>query len=242
MEANLLGTLIHDSLDALYAPHTPKPLSLEQLDVIRAEIKPAIEIAYDKNQLAIEAENGRSILIYDVIEAYVAAVVQADRETLEKGSTLRILSLEETYHRALPLEQTQKLGLSAVKFKGKIDRIDEVDGVLRITDYKTGSVSTSDATFKLLEDALGPKKQKVFQLLFYNYLLFDHENYSPYFERQQVSASIFSTKNKAHYYLSQEKTPFSLDSETVKGFEGLLMDMISEIYSGDTLDLTASSD
>ena len=132
--------------------------------------------------------------------------------------------------------------MSAVKFNGKIDRIDEVDGVLRITDYKTGSVSTSDATFKLLEDALGPKKQKVFQLLFYNYLLFDHENYSPYFERQQVSASIFSTKNKAHYYLSQEKTPFSLDSETVKDFEGLLMDMISQIYSGDTLDLTASSD
>ena len=242
MEANLLGTLIHDSLDALYAPHTQKPLSLEQLDAIRVEIKSAIEIAYDKNQLAIEAENGRSILIYDVIEAYVAAVVQADRETLEKGSTLRILSLEETYYRTLPPEQTQKLGLTAVKLKGKIDRIDEVDGALRITDYKTGSVSASDATFKLLEDALGPKKQKVFQLLFYNYLLFDHEHYSPYFERQQVSASIFSTKNKAHYYLSQEKSPFSPDSEAINDIEGLLMGLVTEIYSGDTLDLTANSD
>ena len=240
MEANLLGTLIHDSLDALYAPHTQKPLSLEQLNAIRAEIKPAIGIAYDKNQLSTEAENGRSILIYDVIEAYVTAVVQADRETLEKGSTLRILSLEETYFKELPQDQTQKLGLTTVKLKGKIDRIDEVDGALRITDYKTGSVSTSDASFKQLEDALDTKKQKVFQLLFYNYLLFDHAKYSPYFEGQQVSASIFSTKNKAHYYLSKEKTPFSLDRNTIKDFEALLMGLISEIYSGETLDLTVS--
>jgi RecB family exonuclease len=240
MEANLLGTLIHDSLDALYAPHTQKPLSLEQLNAILTEIKPAIGIAYDKNQLSTEAENGRSILIYDVIEAYVTAVVQADRETLEKGSTLRILSLEETYFKELPQDQTQKLGLTTVKLKGKIDRIDEVDGALRITDYKTGSVSTSDATFKQLEDALGTKKQKVFQLLFYNYLLFDHAKYSPYFEGQQVSASIFSTKNNTHYYLSQEKTPFSLNSDTFKDFEVLLMGLISEIHSGETLDLTAS--
>jgi ATP-dependent helicase/nuclease subunit B len=177
-----------------------------------------------------------------VIKAYVTAVIQADRETLEKGSILRILSLEETYYKDMPHEITQKLGLNNIKLKGKIDRIDEIDGVLRITDYKTGSIALNDALFKEVEECISKRKQKVFQLLFYNYLLFEHVNYKPYFESQNVSASIFSTKNKAHYYLTQDKIRFKGAIDQLAAFEQLIKGLITEICSGDTFDLKASSD
>ncbi len=242
IEANLLGTLIHDTLDALYKNHTQAALNTAVLDEIYADIEIAIKTAYETNNLSTEAENGRSILIYDVIKAYVTAVIQADRETLEKGSILRILSLEETYYKDVPHEITQKLGLNNIKLKGKIDRIDEIDGVLRITDYKTGSIALNDAVFKQVEECISKRKQKVFQLLFYNYLLFEHVNYKPYFESQNVSASIFSTKNKAHYYLTQDKIRFKGEIDQLAAFEQLIKGLITEICSGDTLDLTANSD
>lgn len=242
IEANLLGTLIHDTLDALYKNHTQAALNTAVLDEIYADIEIAIKTAYETNNLSTEAENGRSILIYDVIKAYVTAVIQADRETLEKGSILRILSLEETYYKDVPHEITQKLGLNNIKLKGKIDRIDEIDGVLRITDYKTGSIALYDAVFKQVEECISKRKQKVFQLLFYNYLLFEHVNYKPYFESQNVSASIFSTKNKAHYYLTQDKIRFKGEIDQLAAFEQLIKGLITEICSGDTFDLKASSD
>ncbi|MDA0379936.1 MAG: PD-(D/E)XK nuclease family protein [Bacteroidetes bacterium] len=242
IEANLLGTLIHDTLDALYKNHTQAALNTAVLDEIYADIEIAIKTAYETNNLSTEAENGRSILIYDVIKAYVTAVIQADRETLEKGSILRILSLEETYYKDVPHEITQKLGLNNIKLKGKIDRIDEIDGVLRITDYKTGSIALNDAVFKQVEECISKRKQKVFQLLFYNYLLFEHVNYKPYFESQNVSASIFSTKNKAHYYLTQDKIRFKGAIDQLAAFEQLIKGLITEICSGDTFDLKASRD
>jgi ATP-dependent helicase/nuclease subunit B len=241
IEANLLGTLIHDTLDALYKNHTQALLNTAVLDEIYADIEIAIKTAYETNNLSTEAENGRSILIYDVIKAYVTAVIQADRETLEKGSILRILSLEETYYKDVPHEITQKLGLNNIKLKGKIDRIDEIDGVLRITDYKTGSIALNDALFKEVEECLSKRKQKVFQLLFYNYLLFEHVNYKTYFKSQNVSASIFSTKNKAHYYLTQDKSLFKGETNQLAAFEQLVKGLITEICSGDTFDLKASS-
>lgn len=241
IEANLLGTLIHDTLDALYKNHTQAVLNTAVLDEIYADIEIAIKTAYETNNLSTEAENGRSILIYDVIKAYVTAVIQADRETLEKGSILRILSLEETYYKDVPHEITQKLGLNNIKLKGKIDRIDEIDGVLRITDYKTGSIALNDAVFKQVEECISKRKQKVFQLLFYNYLLFEHVNYKPYFESQNVSASIFSTKNKAHYYLTQDKIRFKGEIDQLAAFEELIKGLITEICSGDTFDLKANS-
>lgn len=242
IEANLLGTLIHDTLDALYKNHTQATLNTAVLDEIYADIEIAIKTAYETNNLSTEAENGRSILIYDVIKAYVTAVIQADRETLEKGSILRILSLEETYYKDVPHEITQKLGLNNIKLKGKIDRIDEIDGVLRITDYKTGSIALNDAVFKQVEECISKRKQKVFQLLFYNYLLFEHVNYKPYFESQNVSASIFSTKNKAHYYLTQDKIRFKGEIDQLAAFEQLIKGLITEICSGDSFDLKANSD
>lgn len=242
IEANLLGTLIHDTLDALYKNHTQAVLNTAVLDEIYADIEIAIKTAYETNNLSTEAENGRSILIYDVIKAYVTAVIQADRETLEKGSILRILSLEETYYKDVPHEITQKLGLNNIKLKGKIDRIDEIDGVLRITDYKTGSIALNDAVFKQVEECISKRKQKVFQLLFYNYLLFEHLNFKPYFESQNVSASIFSTKNKAHYYLTQDKIRFKGAIDQLAAFEQLIKGLITEICSGDTFDLKANND
>ena len=55
--------------------------------------------------------------------------------------------------------------------KGRVDRIDKYEGLLRIIDYKTGTVTQNDISFNEFEELLNnPKKSKAFQLLVYTYL------------------------------------------------------------------------
>lgn len=237
MEANVLGTLIHDALDLLYAEHTQCLITIDRLDAIEARVTSAIHLAYEKNGLSVTPENGRAILIYDVVNSYVGSVIQADRETINSGAALRILSLEDTYTLQLHGQTANSLKVDEIILKGKIDRIDEIDGVLRITDYKTGTVLPSEAAFNELEDCLEVKKQKVFQLLFYQYLLMNHVDYTHYFQTQRVQASIFSTKNRAHYYLNKDKHPFAGDREQLDAFGALLETVLVEMGTGQSLAL-----
>ena len=53
-------------------------------------------------------------------------------------------------------------------FKGTVDRIDLVDGVLRFVDYKTGNLNSSDMTLSKWEDlTTNAKKNALFQVLSY---------------------------------------------------------------------------
>jgi len=58
-----------------------------------------------------------------------------------------------------------------VVIKGKVDRVDRVDGQLRIVDYKTGFVNPSHLKIKnwetLIED---DKHSKAIQILMYSYM------------------------------------------------------------------------
>ena len=61
-------------------------------------------------------------------------------EQIRKGYRIKILGLEQELNCGIAIEKFPH----PVVIKGKIDRIDEINGVLRILDYKTGKVSKSD--------------------------------------------------------------------------------------------------
>ena len=240
MPANLLGTLIHEALDHLYSPLLGAALSQECLIELVLQADRSIAHAYTKNELPNQAEDGRSILIYDVVKAYVLSVVESDLSEVEKGHEIRLLSLEDTYYTSLKLPLQGLETEAPIRLKGKIDRIDEIDGKLRITDYKTGAVKVSDVKFNAIEESVLPAKQKVFQLLFYTLLLRDHEAFHSYFERNAVQASIFSTKHRAHYYLTQQKEQFRADPSALKECLQLVHAQIEAMCSKDPYEIASA--
>ena len=80
-----------------------------------------------------------------------------------------------------------------IKLRGFVDRIDELDGVTRIIDYKTGKVEAKD--LKITDfSVLGSdyKYTKALQVMLYSFL-FSEENKNQF--SKPVEAGIISFKN-----------------------------------------------
>jgi ATP-dependent helicase/DNAse subunit B len=79
-----------------------------------------------------------------------------------------------------------------VHITGKVDRIDEVDGVIRIIDYKTGKVEQKKVELVNWEDITTDytKFSKPFQILTYAYMIMQEQQFE-----QPVEAGIISFKN-----------------------------------------------
>ena len=112
---------------------------------------------------------------------------------MRAGSQLRILAIENNLKTELKIP-----GLDFPVFiKGKVDRIDELDGQLRIIDYKTGKVNKGDVVLMdwdiITEDY---KYSKVIQVLAYAYM---QHNEKPL--RTSFQAGIISFKNLKEGFL-----------------------------------------
>ena len=118
-----------------------------------------------------------------------------------------------------------------IKFCGQVDRIDKLDGVTRIIDYKTGRILPSNLKLAKIENLFsGTKFISSFQLLSYFYL------YSSYLENNDaVQTGIISFKNLDQYFMplslsGSQKNNF-IDSSILSLFEKSLIDLIIEIFN-----------
>ena len=90
--------------------------------------------------------------------------IQFESEILQNctnnESKLEILESEREFKNSIKLKNKEFI------IRGRVDRIDKFDGILRIIDYKTGVVNKSDLTIDKFDELLdNPKKSKgAFQL------------------------------------------------------------------------------
>ena len=82
--------------------------------------------------------------------------VNLDIALLRKGHRIELLALEETLSASLNERLT---------IEGKVDRIDRVDGVVRVIDYKTGNIGKMGITDA--EQLTDGEHAAAFQLMIY---------------------------------------------------------------------------
>ena len=138
-----------------------------------------------------------------VAKKYIRNFVNLEKNDILSGKAIKILALEET----LQIEH-QVPGLEfPVGLKGIADRIDQVEGITRIVDYKTGRVSKSELNLKTWEDLiLDEKNSKSFQVLFYAFLY--RKTRDP---DTEISSGIYSFKNLKEGFLQFNGKPVSSD-------------------------------
>ena len=132
IEASTFGTIFHDSMQELYAEYQGEVVSAGILDSIikdRKRIDAVIEDKFKKNRIAEIV--GKNIIVKEVIKKYILITLQEDK----KYAPFTYIAGEETFYHNFILPD----GLE-VKFKAVVDRMDYVNGVLRVIDYKTGGV------------------------------------------------------------------------------------------------------
>jgi hypothetical protein len=192
---NTLGTIIHETLEALYTPFIGKFLSENDIlgcfKLLDAEVLMQFKLVYKEGEI----KKGRNLLAFEVAKRNVSNFLKVELESLKNGDAIKILHLEKPCERILEHPSLP----FPIKIAGKVDRIEERNGLIRIIDYKTGKVEKPNVTLKswkgLTEEI---KNDKIIQILAYAYMYENEANGKP------IEAGIISFKNLKSGFL-----PFS---------------------------------
>lgn len=164
LDHSQFGTLVHSILHDLYATLGDLPLTTENLQSLLARADTCI----DEHFAVMGTEHvghGRTYLQRQIAREEVHHLLKNDIALIESGHRVQIVALEQ------PLEHTVVLASGeTAKLIGTADRIDLLDGHLRIADYKTGKVEPGELNNTETNVAAGLLPDKSFQVLLYTWL------------------------------------------------------------------------
>ena len=190
--ANTFGTIIHDTLENLYQPFVGKHITIDEIKNLKNEISIEVTKQFDKHYSLKAIATGKNYLSFEIAKQFILNFLNFEISELKKNKKIKILALEEELELDVPIE-----GLPySVKIKGKIDRVDMTDGVIRVIDYKTGSVTSNQLKIKDWDLLTTDESySKSFQILTYAYLYSQlHDQYIN-FEDKEMESGIISFKN-----------------------------------------------
>ncbi|GAE65723.1 PD-(D/E)XK nuclease superfamily protein [Chryseobacterium indologenes] len=165
------GNLVHYTLQEVYEVIKGKVLKESDLrDLIKA-IDQYVDIAIEKLKHQPEFyEKGMNYIHKAIAKKVIENVLNHDLELVKQGNKLEIIDIERRFENIdFYLGENDK-----VSFLGFIDRIDKLNGTLRIIDYKTARIKNLNV--KIDDDNVeeyfhnGERKQAL-QLCIYHYVV-----------------------------------------------------------------------
>ncbi len=229
--ANTMGTVVHDTLEALYKPFEGKFLALDDITSMQQKTKELIVFYFSKHFKNGDISTGKNRLIFEVANRFVINFLKQEKELLkDPANQLKIIATEQTLATQINVE-----GLDfPVKIHGQVDRIDQLNGVTRIIDYKTGKVESTNLKVTDFTEVKELKFHKAIQVMLYAYLYTQNNQYD---FSKPLEAGIFSFKNLRKGFLkmnfsSNYRTPDnSVTQERLEEFMEEIKEYIKEIYN-----------
>jgi hypothetical protein len=131
------GNLVHYTLQEVYEILKGKVLKESDLRNSIKAIDQYIETAIEKLKHQPEFyEKGMNFIHRAIAKKVIESILNFDLELVKKGNKLEIIDIERRFENVdFYLEENDK-----ISFFGFIDRIDRLNGTLRIIDYKTAKI------------------------------------------------------------------------------------------------------
>jgi len=222
------GNLLHQIMDILYRDLKGKTAGEKE---IRAIMK-TVNSSYDKlwKQACTEAneyvefaeiKQGKNVLFKSIIHRLVNKILEHD--LIE--APFKVLAIEEKIEREMKVKTSA--GEFTVTLHGRLDRVEQKEGITRIIDYKTGNVKAEKQSAKVsdpehIEKLFSEIKMKEnFQQMFYASLYMNENSNS------RLMVGIYPLKKIADgvYWFEEEPIP----EERKKIFEEHLNKLFEEI-------------
>jgi ATP-dependent helicase/nuclease subunit B len=193
LNASDLGNLIHLVFEKIYTPFIGKTITANdfpdeaKLNTILVE---SFNELFKEDVLTKNPNIGANLLLIRYAFTQIKAYLKEEKKKIKNKNNVLIVGIE------LKKEVEKEVSKTRVKFLGKADRIEKTEKLLSVFDYKTGKVTAAELNLNELGIELREKKtDKSFQLLFYNWLFFGHENTT------ESNSTIINLRNHQSSYL-----------------------------------------
>lgn len=221
IDARNLGNVVHLVLELLYKDYQGKTITAEEVKGLSKQIEKRLDEALQQEKIVQRQQklSGKDHVTKKVMQQVIQKVLDLDAQ----DAPFEVVGLEQKgYEYLVPVEG----GLSA-KISGTIDRMDRKDGILRITDYKTGKADFVSTHKKDLDQVLDeyfkdPKVKSGFQAYLYAVLTKPHFN-----ESTQVGITVLKRLGDGTQWLNKAKP---LGDQELDGFAQRLDAMVKEIF------------
>ena len=235
IDSAVLGSAVHGALNDLYQQFIGMPLSVGKLKEALSGVDKATLNAFDKKYKGGDILSGKNLLLVNVAKLLVSRLLNFDIREEE------VFVRDSKQHHVSFLEQHIKTSLIVpfgnnqitVNLKGFLDRVDNVDGLWKIIDYKTGSTEAKNINIKDWEDLKSnPDLDIGFQLVMYGFLMLRWSQ-----EIFRVSAGIVSLRKIKSGFNSVSvpsdetgKSTTILTADSAEKFQTVLLSILSDIY------------
>lgn len=227
--SNTFGTIVHDTLEDIYTPFLGDFLTEKGLTDAKNKIPFIVQKHFTKSYKEGDITQGKNLIAYNVAIRYVQNYIALEIKEV-KVHKIKIIGLEANLRLALNIPELD----CPVILKGKLDRIDEKDGTIRIIDYKTGKVESKHVEVVAWDEIITNYDfSKAFQLLCYALM------YNSKQPINQIEAGIISFKNIKKGLLkfaTKEKKgsrtrDHQITQDTLSIFQDELKKLILEIFN-----------
>ncbi len=223
---NTLGTIIHETLKALYDPFIGRFISESDISncfkLLDDEVLKQFKLVYKEGEI----KKGRNLLAFEVAKRNVSNFLKMELESIKDGDAIQIIALEQTFGRELIHPNLP----FPVLIKGNVDRIELRNGRIRIIDYKTGKVEKTNVILKSWNGLTQElKNDKIIQVLAYAFMF---ENEAKDFP---IEVGIISFKNLKSGFLpfgfkEEKELNITVTKEILKNYLNEIVILLNEIF------------
>ncbi len=229
--ANTLGTVVHNTLEDFYTPLKGRILSVDIIKNLKSKIEKTVALHFKETYKEGDITKGKNLIIFEIAKRYVSNFLDLEIADLKAGNEIKIIGIEANNRVLINIPELE----FPVYLTGKVDRVDEYNGIVRIIDYKTGKVEQSSVEVVHWEDITTDytKYSKSFQVLMYAYMMHLSGDI-----KLPVEAGIISFKNLSKGFLkfakkdkagAYAKKDILVTPETLDSFSIELKQLILEI-------------
>lgn len=216
------GNLVHYSLQEVYEVLKGKVLKESDLKNSVKAIDQYINIAIEKLKHQPEFyEKGMNYIHKAIAKKVIENVLNHDLELIKQGNKLEIIDIERRFENVdFSLDGNDK-----ISFFGFIDRIDKLNGTLRIIDYKTAKIK--NLTIKIDQDNVdeyfhNSDRKQALQLCIYHYVV----QHLPEFWGFPIETGIWSFADAKKGMVSLQFDKGNID-DAMKSVKSLILEILN---------------
>lgn len=229
-DSKLIGNVIHKILEDIYQPYKGEIIDGKSINEIAENIESNYRDILEKavrdceSGYVLNEFGGKNLLFSDIIYQLLKRVLENEKEQVP----FKIISLEEGIKDVIVFESGNVE--NQINIEGRIDRIDENEGVTRILDYKTGGFELKKFSEEFREDYFtqlitNPDYKENFQAFFYGYF------YSKQNKEKKINVGIYPIKRmKDGVHILKERF---IENELFEMFGMYFTKLLKEIFNPD---------